>query len=84
MKATRNFCYMKGEGPVDYNTVARWLKKFRSSCKNLDDQVRSSGLKTLDSEAVLEAIEANLISSIQRVTSNKLCILQFSVVCHLV
>ena len=39
--------------------VTWWLKKFRSGCKNLDDQARSSWLKTVDSEAVLQVIAAN-------------------------
>ena len=44
---TKNFCCMRGEGAVDYNTVPRWFEKFYSSCRILDDQARSDGLKTI-------------------------------------
>ena len=36
--------------------------KVHSSCKNLNDQVRSGRPKTMDSEALFKAIEANLAS----------------------
>ena len=60
--------YLKGEGAVDHRTVTRWFKKFRSRCKNLDNQTGSGRPKTVDSEAVLRAIEANLVSSTRRVS----------------
>ena len=34
---TKNICCAKGKGSIDLSAVTRWLKKFRSSCKNLDD-----------------------------------------------
>ena len=34
MKATKNFCCMKGGGPVDHCAVTRLFKKFYSSYKN--------------------------------------------------
>ena len=37
--ATKNTCSTKAAGAVDLSTVNRWLKKFRSGCKNHDDQV---------------------------------------------
>ena len=40
-EATKTICCAKGEGAVDDSTVTRWLKKFCSGCKNLDDQTRS-------------------------------------------
>ena len=39
--------------------------KIPSACKNLDDQVRFGRPKTINSEAVLQAIEANQSSSTQ-------------------
>ena len=46
----------------------RRFKKFWSSCKNLNDKARSSRSKTVDSMVVLQAIEANIGISIQRVS----------------
>ena len=67
-EATKNICFAKGEGAVDHNTVTRWFKKFRSGCKNLDDQARSGMPKNMSSKAVLQAIEANWASSTRRVS----------------
>ena len=46
-EATKNICHAKGEGKVDHNTLMRWFKKFRSGCKNLNNQVLSAWLKTV-------------------------------------
>ena len=62
-EATKNICCVKGEGTVDYNTVTRWFKKFCLGYKNCNDQVRLGRPKTMDSEDLLQAIEANLVSS---------------------
>ena len=51
---------MKDEGAVDHNTVSRGFKKCHLSCKNSNNQAISSRPKTADSEAVVQAIEANL------------------------
>ena len=48
--SNENICCVKGT--VDYNPVIRWWKK-------LDDQAKSGRPKTVDSEAVLRAREAN-------------------------
>ena len=77
MEATRNISYAKSESAIDHSTVTRWFVKFHSGCKNFDYQVRSGWPKTLDFEAVLQAIEVNLICSTQRVS-----ISQSRVVCH--
>ena len=82
VEATKNICCAKGEDTVDYRTVIKWVKKFHSCCKNLENQTRSSRPKTVDSEPVLQAIEANPASSIRRISS-KLGISQSSMVCHL-
>ena len=52
--------YVKGEDAVNW-----WLRKFHSGYLNLDDQERSDGPKTVDSEAVLQA---NQISNTKRVS----------------
>ena len=51
-------------------------------CKNFDNQPRSGRSKTVDSEAVLRAMEANL-ASCNRIVSGELVISQFMVICHL-
>ena len=66
---------------VDHCLVTRWFKKFCLVCKNLDDQAKSGRPKTVDSEAVLQPIEANLVSSTQRVSS-ELDISQSHVIHH--
>ena len=77
----KNISCMKGEGVVDHSRITRWFKKFRSGCKNLDDQARSGRSKTVDSEAVLQTIEANPVSNTRR-GSDELGILQHSGIRH--
>ena len=81
MEVAENISCLKGKVAVDLTTVTRWLKKFHCVCKNLDNQIRSSRPKTVGSEMMLQAIEANLWSSTQRV-SGEPDISQISVVCH--
>ena len=64
---TKNICCMKGKGADDHNTVTWLFKKFFSDHKNLDNYARSRRPKTVDSEAVLQAMEANLVSNTQKV-----------------
>ena len=80
VEATKS--YAKGEDTVDHGRVTRWLKKFHSGYKNLDTLVRSDRPKTMDSAAMLQAIEAYLVSSTQRV-SGELSISLSSVFHHL-
>ena len=63
-----NIYYALSEGTPDQNTVTRWLVKFHTSCKNVDDQTRSARHKTVDSEDVIQATEASLVSTTQRVS----------------
>ena len=63
MEATKNISCAKSDGLVDYSTVTRGLKKFHSGYKKLYPLTKSGRPKTVDSEAVLESIEANLASS---------------------
>ena len=64
----KNICCVKDIDVALRSAVTRWFKKFYSGCKNLDDQPWSGRSKTMDFEAVLEAINANLLSCIQRVS----------------
>ena len=59
VKATKNIYCVKSDGTVDHSIEARWFKKFCLDWKNLDDQTRSDRPKSVVSEAVLLAIEAN-------------------------
>ena len=54
---------IKHEGSVDYHKVTRGFKKFYLGCKNLDNQARTSRPKIVDSDPVLQAIEANPVVS---------------------
>ena len=73
-ESTKNICCSKGEGTVDHSRVTRWLKKFCLGYKNFGYQARSDRPKSVDSGAMLQTIEANLVCSTQRV-SGKLKIL---------
>ena len=61
LEIAKSISCAKSEGTADHCTVTRWLKKFRSGCKN--HQARSSRPKTVDSEAVLQVIEENPMNS---------------------
>ena len=50
MEATKYVYCAIGKGAVDHSTERRWWKNFRSGCKNLDNEVKSSKPKTMDSE----------------------------------
>ena len=63
-EATKNISGTKGEGMVDHYSVTRWFKKFRSVCKNLDDQTRLGRPKSLD----FEVIESNQASRSWRIS----------------
>ena len=80
-EATKNICGAKGEGAVDYSTITRLFKKFQSCCKNIDNQEMSGSPQTVDCKAVLQTIESNLVSSMQRI-SGELSSLQYSIVCY--
>ena len=67
LEATKNICCGKDEGTVDHSTVTRWYKKFCWGWKNFDDQARSGKAQTVDFKTILQAIEANLPSSTQRI-----------------
>ena len=82
VEATKNVCCAKSESTVDHSKVIRWFKKFCSGCKNVDAQLKSGRSKIMDFKAVLQVIEANLVSSTWRLFG-LFSILQFSLVHHL-
>ena len=75
VEASKNICCTKGKGSVDHSTVTRCFKKFQSVYKNLHNQVKSARPKTMDSEAMLLAIEANPLSSTWRVSGELIILL---------
>ena len=77
-EATKNIGCTKGEGTIDDSRVTKWFKKFRSGCKNLDDQAMSGRTKTVAFEAVLSS-QRKSVSGTERV-SGELGISQSSVV----
>ena len=78
----RRICCAKNESTVHNSKVNRWFKKFCLACKHLDNQVSSGRPKTMDSLAMLYAIETNLASGTWRV-SGEFHISQSSIVYHL-
>ena len=70
VEATKKICCMKGKGEVDHFSLNRWFKKFCLGCKNLDDQARLGMPKAMDSEPILKAIDAKLVSSTHKLSSN--------------
>ena len=69
-EATKNICCKKSEDAVDHSNQ----KTFRLGRKTLDDQTNSGWPKTMDSEADLQAIEANPVSSTRRVSIQRLTV----------
>ena len=67
-EATKNICWTKGKDTVDHGTVTRWMKKFCSGCKNLDNQASSGKPKIMDCEVALQAIEVNPMSNTLKVS----------------
>ena len=53
--ATKHICCGKSKGAVDQSTVNRLLKKVRSGFKNITDQAKSGGIKTVDLVPGLQA-----------------------------
>ena len=64
VEETKNI-FVKGEDTGDHSILTRWLKKFHSRCKNLGDEASPGKLKTVDPKAVLQLLEANLVSRTQ-------------------
>ena len=54
--STKNICGAKEKDALDQTTVSKWLKKFHSGCKNLDNKASSAKPKSLNSEAALQGV----------------------------
>ena len=74
------FC-LKDKDEINQSTVTKRPKKFRSGCKNLDEQARSGRSKKWILRP-FRAIETNEASSTRKI-SGELSISQFSMVRHL-
>ena len=59
-----NIYRAKGDGAVDHSLVSSLFNIFRLDYKNLNDQARSGRPKTIDTEDLLKAMEANPACSI--------------------
>ena len=59
-EVTKNICCAKSEGAIDHDSVSSGFKKFCSVYKTLDDQKMSGRPKVIDTEAVLQTIEATI------------------------
>ena len=70
LKQPKNICCVK-DGVVDHRAVTRWLKKFCTGCKSLDDQAKSGA----------PSHKANPASNTQKV-SGVLGVSQSSGLCH--
>ena len=64
--ATKNIGCVNSESAVDHSTN-QMVEKICLGCKKLNDQARTDRPKFVDSEAVLQVIEANPVSSSQRI-----------------
>ena len=67
--ATKNTC-VKFNSTVDQSTVTTWLKKFRLSCKNVNDRARLGRLKTGEFGNLIQVLEANPVYSTQKVSGS--------------
>ena len=68
VEATKKSCCAKDEGAVDQGIVIRLFMYFHLGRKNLDNQTSSDMAKRVESKTMLQAIEANFVSSTQRVS----------------
>ena len=77
MEAYKNICFVKyeGSGLQSSNQIVQEI------LLRLKEQTRTSQPQIVDSKAMLQALEANLVSNTKRV-SGEFGILQSSVVCH--
>ncbi len=80
--ATKKICKVEGEGIVSVRTAQKWFKRFNEGYTNLKDEPRSGRPTIVDSEALLNAVEANPSTSSRRLSA-ELGTAQTSVVRHL-
>ena len=62
LKQQKNICYAKGEDAFDHSTVIWGFMKSHPGYKNLDNKAKSGRPKNINSQAVFQAINANLTS----------------------
>lgn len=80
--AVRKICEVEGEGIVEIRAAQKWFKKFNEGDMSLENNPIPGGPITVDSEALLHAVEANPSTSTRRLSA-ELGISQASVVGHL-
>ena len=56
---TKRHLLCKNKGAVDITTITRSVEKLREDCKKPDNQAMSRRVNIVDSEPVLQTIEAN-------------------------
>ena len=54
IETIKNICCAKVESTFYHSTVTRWLKKFCTSCKNLNDHIMAGRSKTVNCTAMLQ------------------------------
>lgn len=81
-EAATKICDIEGKDIVSIRTAQKWFKKFNEGHTNLEDESRSGRPRTVDTKAILEAVENNPSTS-SRVLSHELDIPQTSIVRHL-
>ena len=62
-EVTKNICCAKSEGTDDHSSATRRFKKFCSGGKKLNNQAKIDRPKSKNSKTLLNAIDANLVSS---------------------
>jgi [histone H3]-lysine36 N-dimethyltransferase SETMAR len=80
--AAKKICQVEGEAIVSIRTAQKWFNRFNEGCTNFKDESRSGRPTIVDSEALLNAVEANPSTSSRRLSA-ELDIPQTSVVRHL-
>ena len=76
-KQPKIFVVPNEKSAVNHRTVTKWFKKFCSVCKKFDDLASSAESKSVDSEDVLQALEADSTRRTRRVSGE----LKISVLC---
>ena len=66
-ETAKKICCAKGESAIDLSTLPRWLKKFCTGCKNIDDHARCRGgmylVISVDMRPYFTSIALNIIST---------------------
>lgn len=67
--AAKKICEVEGDNSVSIRTVQKWFEKFNKGDMGLNDYPRSGRPTTVDSEAILKAVEMNPSSSTRRLSA---------------